>query len=169
MNENASARSIGTLILACLLFLPVHACVRHSLGSDHERSPWRYGRRHHLRVVATAVIQYIDQLGGGRWYPPSLWSLYPQVLSDPDILIDAADLDPESDGEGWVGRYHYMLEGGAMDKEVPSSAPMIIYPFLRDEDEVAYNVAFADAHVEFCTETQFLESWSKWQKRRSIR
>jgi len=168
MKETSSSQWVWMSILAVALFLPVHVCVVKACESSRYASPHSYSRRNDLRQIGFGLIQYIDQFGEGRWFPPSLWSLYPGIFSDPAILTDAADLGSETDREdAWLGRYHYLLEGGAL-ANIPSSAPMVINPYLAG-DEARFMVLFADAHVETLSESRFLEVWQGWQERRESR
>ena len=157
----------STLIFAFLFFVFIFAKLQQSYSyrnNDRYRSFGfgGYGRKYDLKMIAVGLIQYVDVLGDGRWYPPSIWDLHPKIFGDPAIFTGASDVGAE-DADGWVHEYHYLYQGGVLEKDVPIDAPVIIYPF-EDGGEIRYSVSFGDGHVERMSEENFLELWEFWEK-----
>lgn len=110
--------------------------------------------KHNLRLLGTASIQWIDQYGKGREYPPSLTNIQDdKLITEPDVYVCPSDTIPPPLANGTPCSYECAFDraGVQFPDRTPSNLPMMWH-----RDPSIHNgracVVFFDAHVEVASE-----------------
>ena len=110
--------------------------------------------KNNLRQLGTGSIQWIDQYGKGRSYPPSLTNLWDdKLLTEPGIYECPSDTNPPKLANGTPCSYECAFDraGVQFPDKTPSNLPMMWSRNASIHDGLV-NIVFFDAHVEVATE-----------------
>jgi len=110
--------------------------------------------KNNLRQLGTASIQWIDQYGKGRDYPPSLSRIWEdKLIIEPKIYECPSDESPPQLADGIACSYECAFDraGVQFRDRTPNNLPL-----MWDRDPSIHrgriNVVFFDTHVEVATE-----------------
>jgi hypothetical protein len=135
------------LLAVCSICLDTYATAR-EFG--------RQGRcKNNLKIIGTACLQYIDEEGGGRYYPKDLRGISGTVLaSEQGVFICPSSRDRLSPGR-FVCSYECIFE--LAQKHLEDSLPpdMLMVWDKPGNHRGLRGVAFADTHMEFVREAEF--------------
>lgn len=153
-------RWAAAVVIAALLFLPLHGCVRNGFdagkcdGSENHTD----GNQVYLRNVQQSIVAFRAQQGR---MPESLQEVFEHGLMSRGWVLPGDVANLGAVGGFPIGRLTYIYAGGA-EAEMPGTRqPMLIYPQrLGKSRDVCFDVAYADGDTRhYPSLGAFLRDW----------